>query len=461
MLKRNEYIDFINQFRTVSPTITDEQRIGLLRRGVQQHGLSISEAEKIILSSGLIIGEQINYFDIFGLSIEDLQNKNEELITAEVDTIHRNLYNASLKAGGRIRSDGRTEEQWRIILNEARDTLKNVEKRKSHIEMLQSDVLPPIEILFEDSPLQETDTTQETIQTQPTEQSSVLPSVKVLPEDESIQETDTLEESNLTQPVIEDGMALIPAGEFQMGSDDIEAYNDEKPVHTVYIDTFFIDQYPVTNVEYQEFIDTNPEWRKPKKWYDNTEIIAGIHKKYHDGDYLKTWKRNNFPKNEDHHPVTWVSWYAAMAYAQWKGKRLPTEAEWEKAARGGLTGQKYPWGNTISLNHLNYDLYISNTTEVGQYPENGYGIYDMAGNVFEWCIDLWDENFYTNSPYNNPVADGYLADILADFTSAITPRVVRGGSSVSTPRNTRVSYRHRNTPKLTCFSIGFRCVRSK
>lgn len=461
MLKRNEYIDFINEFKTVSPTITDEQRIGLLRRGVQQHGLSISEAENIILSSGLIIGEQIDYFQILGLSIEDIQNQNEDLITTEVDTIHRKLYNASLKAGGRIRSDGRTEEQWRIILNEARDTLKNVEKRKSHIEMLQSDVLPPIEILSEDTPIQETETTQETIPTQPTEQSSVLPSVEVLPEDESIQRTDTLEESISSQPVVEDGMALIPAGEFQMGSNDIEAYNDEKPIHTVYIDTFYIDQYPVTNVEYKEFIDANPEWHKPKKWYDNTGNIDGIHKKYHDGDYLKTWKRNNFPKNEVHHPVTWVSWYAAMAYAQWKGKRLPTEAEWEKAARGGLTGQKYPWGNTISLNRLNYDLYISNTTEVGQYPENGYGIYDMAGNVFEWCIDVWNENYYINSPYNNPVADGYLADILADFTSVMTPRVVRGGSSVSTPRNTRVSYRHRNTPKLTCFSIGFRCVRSK
>ena len=454
MLKRNEYIDFINEFRTVSPTITDEQRIGLLRRGVQQHGLSISEAEDIILSSGLIIGEQIDYFEILGLSIEDIQNQNEDLITTEVDRIHSELYNASLKAGGRIRSDGRTEEQWRILLNKARDTLKNVEKRKSHIEMLQSDVLPPIEILSEDTP------TQETIPTQPTEQSSVLPSVKVLPEDESIQETDVLEESILSQPVVEDGMALIPAGEFQMGSNDIEAYNDEKPVHTVYIDTFYIDQYPVTNAEYRKFILANPEWRKPKKRHKNTGIIASIPEKYHDGDYLKTWKKYNFPKNKDHHPVTWVSWYAAMAYAQWKGKRLPTEAEWEKAARGGLTGQKYPSGNTISLNRLNYDLF-SNTTEVGQYPENGYGIYDMAGNVFEWCIDLWNENYYSNSPYNNPVADGYLADILADFTSVITPRVVRGGSSVSTPKNTRVSYRHRNTPKLTGFSIGFRCVRTK
>ena len=344
MLKRNEYIDFINEFRTVSPTITDEQRIGLLRRGVQQHGLSISEAENIILSSGLIIGDQIDYFEILGLSIEDIRNQNEDLITTEVDTIHRKLYNASLKAGGRVRSDGRTEEQWRIILNEARDTLKNVEKRKSHIEMLQSDVLPPIEILSENTPIQETDTTQETISTQPTEQSGVSPSVEVLPEDESIQGTDALEESILSQPVVEDGMAFIPAGEFQMGSNDIEAYNDEKPVHTVYIDEFYIDQYPVTNVEYQEFIDANPEWRKSKKWYNNTGNITCIHDKYHDGDYLKTWKGDNFRMKKDRHPVTWVSWYAAMAYSQWKGKRLPTEAEWEKAARGGLIGQKYPWG---------------------------------------------------------------------------------------------------------------------
>ncbi|RKU29335.1 hypothetical protein C6497_06435 [Candidatus Poribacteria bacterium] len=461
MLNLNEYIDFINEFKTVSPTITDEQRIGLLRRGIQQHGLSMAEAENIILSSGLIIGEQIDYFNVLGLSIEYIQNQNEDIITAEVDLRHRELYNASLKAGGRIRSDGRTEEQWRIILNEARDTLKNVEKRISHIEILQTDVPPPTEILSEDIPLQETDTIQETIATQPSEQSSVLPSVKVLPEDESIKGTDTLEECILSQPIIEDGMALIPAGEFQMGSEDNEAYKDEKPLHTVYIDTFYIDKYPVTNAEYREFINANPEWGKPKKWHDNTEETSSIHKKFHDGDYLKNWNRNKFRKNKDHHPVTWVSWYAAMAYAQWKGKRLPTEAEWEKAARGGLEGMKYPWGNTLSLRHLNNELYISNTTEVGQYPENGFGIYDMAGNVFEWCIDLWDENYYTNSPYNNPIADGYLADILADFASVITPRVVRGGSFVSTPRNTRVSYRHRNTPDLTSSSIGFRCVRSK
>ncbi|MCG9126511.1 formylglycine-generating enzyme family protein [Candidatus Poribacteria bacterium] len=427
MPKRNEYIELINEFKTVSPTITDQQRIGLLRRGVQQYGISISEAEDIIQSSGLIVGVKIDYFKILGISIKDIQNKNEELITSEIHSKHKELYNTSLKAGGRIRSDGKTEEQWRIILNEARDTLKNVEKRKYYIAALQADVQPVIEFLHENPP---------------------------------IQDADVLGESISLQPVIEDSMALIPAGEFLMGSEDIEAYNDEKPIHTVYIDDFYIDQYPVTNIEYKEFVDANPEWGKSKKWYETTRDTISIDKKYHDGDHLKNWKGNNYRRHCDYHPVTWVSWYGAMAYALWKGKRLPTEAEWEKAARGGLVGQKYPWGNSSIVKHPNSGNFFHYTNKVGQNYENGYGIYDMADNVFEWCIDLWDENYYTHSPYNNPIADGYLVDILQDFTSVITPRVIRGGSSVITPINTRVSYRHRNTPNYTSFHIGFRCVKS-
>ena len=131
-------------------------------------------------------------------------------------------------------------------------------------------------------------------------------------------------------------MVLIPAGEFLMGSDDDEADYGEKPVHSVYVDAFYMDKYLVTNARYKVFVDANPQWRK--------DLIPDA---YHNGSYLHFWNSGSYPDGEGNHPVTWVSWYAAMAYAHWAGKRLPTEAEWEKAARGGLVGMKYPWGNTI------------------------------------------------------------------------------------------------------------------
>lgn len=123
---------------------------------------------------------------------------------------------------------------------------------------------------------------------------------------------------------VPEGMVLIPAGEFRMGSNDNEAEESEKPVHTVYLDVFYMDVYEVTNAEYKKFIDANPEWGKDR-----------IPDDYHFGNYLKHWDGNNYPSGKGAHPVVHVSWYGAMAYSQWVGKRLPTEAEWEKAARGG------------------------------------------------------------------------------------------------------------------------------
>ena len=154
-------------------------------------------------------------------------------------------------------------------------------------------------------------------------------------------------------------MVLIPAGEFQMGSND---NTDEKPVHTVYINAFYIDTYEVTNAQYKAFVDANPQWQKHQ-----------IPSQYHNGDYLKHWTMNNYPKGKADHPVTYVSWYAAVAYAQSVDKRLPTEAEWEKAARGGKLGLKYPWGNAISAAQANYGNHVGDTTVVGSYPANGYG----------------------------------------------------------------------------------------
>ena len=242
-------------------------------------------------------------------------------------------------------------------------------------------------------------------------------------------------------------MILIPAGEFQMGSD---SYDDEKPVHTVYVDAFYMDKYEVMNAQYKAFIDENPEWRKDR-----------IPDQYHAGLYLYDWSGNNYPLGKDNHPVIYVSWYAAMAYAKWAGKRLPTEAEWEKAARGGLIGQKYPWGNSIDLSKANYDRSIGNTTPVGRYAPNAYGLYDMAGNVWEWCLDEYRGDFYARSPRRNPVSGGNISIIISNFTNVKSSRVLRGGSWSLNSYFVRVTNRSYLTPADTfSLSVGFRCARS-
>ena len=111
-----------------------------------------------------------------------------------------------------------------------------------------------------------------------------------------------------------------------------------------------------------------------------------------------------FPNGKADHPVTHVSWYAAMAYSQWAGKRLSSEAEWEKAARGGLTGQKYPWGDELNSSMAYCGKEGGVTTSVGQYPPNNYGLHDIVGNVWEWCLDEYVPNVFAITPNRNPVA---------------------------------------------------------
>ena len=241
-------------------------------------------------------------------------------------------------------------------------------------------------------------------------------------------------------------MVLIPAGEFLMGGADDEAYNSEQPVHPVYVDTFYMDKYLVTNAQYKVFVDANPQWGK--------DLIPDA---YHDGFYLSYWNGGSYPDGKGNHPVTWVSWYAAMAYAEWAGKRLPTEAEWEKAARGSLVGMKYPWGNTIDENLANYEENIGDTTPVDRYMPNRYGLYDMSGNVDEWCFDVYDATFYASSPRRNPVAGGQVGK---DFTRIKSNRVLRGGSLRDSAQDLRVAYRYWDAPTCTAGSIGFRCARA-
>ena len=252
-------------------------------------------------------------------------------------------------------------------------------------------------------------------------------------------------------PVAPEGMVLIPAGEFQMGDVASEGSPNEQPVHTVSIDAFYIDKYEVTNAQYKQFVDANPQWQRDR-----------IDKALHDGSYLALWNGNDYPNGRANYPVVYVSWYAAVAYAQWAGKRLPTEAEWEYAARGGLSGKKYPWGNDLDSSKANYNYNAGDTTPVGNYLPNGYGLYDMAGNVWEWCLDEYNADFYAHSPRENPLSGAITVDwVMNNFTDVKTNRVLRSGSWLSYPAALPVSFRSGDTPTNANDVVGLRCVKAQ
>ena len=253
------------------------------------------------------------------------------------------------------------------------------------------------------------------------------------------------------------GMVLVPAGEFQMGSNDARDRKDAQPISTVYVDAFYMDETEVTNTQYKAFLLENPQWQKGRV---NAEFV--------NANYLKHWNGNNYPSGRSNHPVVYVSWYAAMAYAEWSGKRLPTEAEWEYAARGGLAGKKYPHGNTITLQDANYGWNVGDTTPVRKYPGNGYKLYDMTGNVSEWCLDTYKVDFYStflrDGVARNPLSEANSVDKLMDnFTEVnrLVPRVLRGGTWVNPAYFVRVACRDGVLPWFTFYSYGFRCVRDK
>ena len=256
-------------------------------------------------------------------------------------------------------------------------------------------------------------------------------------------------------------MVLISGATFQMGTDlsDIarlqqlfgvrrgDIFYAEVPQHTVTIDSFYLDKYEVTNAQFKKFLEKSPQWRPDR--------IPGH---YHNGDYLKHWNGNDYPKGKADHPVVNVSWYTSVAYCQWMGKRLPTEAEWEYAARGRLTGKAFPWGDQpVDNGRANYvGSGIGQTTIVGSYPANGYGLFDMAGNVWEYMADEWGA--YPSANQLNPVAGGNL--FLDNTFTAITRRVIRGGSWGGAPVNLRVAYRDSHPPDGARDFVGFRCAKS-
>lgn len=241
-----------------------------------------------------------------------------------------------------------------------------------------------------------------------------------------------------------DGMPLIlvPAGEFTMGSAGNDA--DERPVHTVYLDAFLIDRTEVTNAMYAGCVKSK-RCDPPRAITSITQNAANDSFYYGNPDF-------------DDYPVIFVSWIDAKAYCRWVGRRLPTEAEWEKAASWDdeqKTKRSYPWGNTIDCSYANFygkgnSLCVGDTTPVGSYPEGAsyYGVLDMAGNVWEWIADRYAPEYYGMSEFRNPIGP------------ASGDTIVRRGGSFLTGRavGIRSSDRDNLPPDNTSHNLGFRCA---
>lgn len=241
-------------------------------------------------------------------------------------------------------------------------------------------------------------------------------------------------------PKVPLGMVVIPAGKFLMGSNSGE--DDERPLREVHIDSFYLDKHEVTVEQYQVFLSARPAQRKPDYWIEQL----------------------NWPR----HPVVYVSWDDAGAYCKWRSQkagarvRLPREAEWEYAARGGLAAKKYPSGDFLDESKANFNAgnerewdwqdaqkYLK---DAGSYPINGFGVFDIAGNVWEWCGDWYGVTFYQNRP---------LLDRNPQGPSRGSERVLRGGAWFGDRQNLRCANRNKFAPATRSMDIGFRCVQEK
>jgi iron(II)-dependent oxidoreductase len=237
-------------------------------------------------------------------------------------------------------------------------------------------------------------------------------------------------------------MLLIPAGFFLMGTSDAdliemenqhrwkrEWFADEMPQHRVYLGAFYIDETPVTNAEYKKFLDAGARRAVPTNW---------------------DARRRTYAIGASDHPVVCVSWDDANAYADWANKRLPTEAEWEKSARGA-DGRWFPWGNRFDATRFNSsEANLRGTTPVTKFAPHGtspFGVVDLVGNVWEWCADFYDAEYYKSSPERNP-----RGPASSDW------RVLRGGAWDAAPDCARCASRDYIAPELGYATVGFRCV---
>jgi len=225
------------------------------------------------------------------------------------------------------------------------------------------------------------------------------------------------------------GMVLIPQGEFIMGA---FSHGDEMK-HDVVLDAYLIDKYETSNARYRAFMQATSH-PAPAYWDD--------------------------PRlNQPNQPVVGVSWTDANAFCKWEGKRLPTEAEWERAATGPEGDKPYPWGNALDHRKANYGMKNDRTMPVDSYPEgvSGFGVYNMAGNVFEWVADWYDPSYYKGSPKLNPQGpdQGY------NFANQGQVRVLRGGSWLAPASSLHASHRFWNRAENNSYGVGlgFRCAR--
>jgi formylglycine-generating enzyme required for sulfatase activity len=311
-----------------------------------------------------------------------------------------------------------------------------------------------------------------------------------------------------------EGMVWIPGGTFSMGIADPrslprggrEAMPDARPIHRVRVDGFWMDRTPVTNAEFAEFVEATGyrtvAERPPEIEGISAEQLAGIEpgsivfhhpdRLDHPQDYTQWWEwvpgaywrapegPGSTIEDRMDYPVVQVAWADAVAYAEWAGKRLPTEAEWEFAARGGLTGQPYPWGSELfPEGHWQGNTWqgdfpkvdsgqdgYSGLAPVAQFAPNGYGLYDMAGNVWEWCADWYLYDYYDERSGEGGVIDNPQGpDRSFDPNEpGVAKRSTRGGSFLCTDQYcTRymVGTRGKSEPNSAANHIGFRLVRSR
>lgn len=220
------------------------------------------------------------------------------------------------------------------------------------------------------------------------------------------------------------GMVFVPSGNFLMGR---EGYVTQQPVHTVYTDDFYIDKFEITNKMYRDCVNAGA--CEPPKKYSSDK-----HSSYFDNMQF------------DDYPIMYVNWYMAKNYCEWRGARLPTEAEWEKSARG-TDGRTYPWGNTIDCSYANYLSCVFDQTKVGSYEKGRsiYGTYDMAGNVWEWVSSI-----FSSYPYN--VTDG------RENLNTNSVRAIRGGSAGDPDINVASAHRDGHFSSYYADGLGFRCA---
>ena len=276
-------------------------------------------------------------------------------------------------------------------------------------------------------------------------------------------------------------MASLPGGEFQMGT-DAPGYpaDGEGPAHRVRLSPFDIDPHAVTNARFATFVDETGYVSDAERYGwsfvfggllpdDFPETAAVAHAPWWRQVYGADWRHpegpHSFLTGREDHPVVHVSWNDALAFCGWSGTRLPTEAEWEFAARGGLTGQRFPWGadlepggehrmNVFQGTFQGVDTRADGhrgTAPVGAFPANGYGLHNVTGNVWEWCADWFDPGYYRNSPTENPQGP-----------AAGTHRVMRGGSYLchhSYCNRYRVDARSASEPDSSAGNVGFRVAR--